>query len=131
MFGSTIRGSAQVRITVKGRSEKPAARTRLSSVLDPVGDGVVAGDLRRAVAVKELGRIGRTVALVEQVEVGIGGNRVAFVDDGGVHPRGQHVRAPGMGGGGDVTVGGGNSVNPAAGRMPSSGVTFGSTACDW
>ncbi|AGL25737.1 hypothetical protein J113_01965 [Mycobacterium tuberculosis CAS/NITR204] len=31
MLGSTMRGSAQVRITLNGRSEKPAARTRLSS----------------------------------------------------------------------------------------------------
>jgi hypothetical protein len=31
ILGSTIRGSAHVRITENGRSEKPAARTRFNS----------------------------------------------------------------------------------------------------
>ena len=44
--------------------------------------------------------------LVEQVEVGIGGDRIVLVDDGAVHPGGQHIRAAGMRGGGDVAVGG-------------------------
>ena len=67
---------------------------------------MVARDLGVAVAGDELRRVRGAVALVEQVEVGSGGDRVALVDDGGVHPGGQHVGAAGVGGRGDVTVGG-------------------------
>ena len=74
--------------------------------LDPVGDRVVAGDLRRAVALDELGRVRRSVALVEQVEFGIGCDGVVLVDDGRVHPCGEHVRAARVCGAGDVAVGG-------------------------
>ena len=50
--------------------------------LGPVGDRVVAGELCGAVALDEIGRVRRSVALVEQVEIGIGCDGVVFVDDG-------------------------------------------------
>ena len=49
---------------------------------------------------------GGPLRLVEQVEIGIACDGVVLVDDGRVHPRGEHVRAAGVRGAGHVAVGG-------------------------
>ena len=71
----------------------------------PVGDGLVARDLRGAVAGDEVGRVRRCVAFVEQVQVGIRCHRVVLVGDRGIHPRREHVGPAGMCSRGDITVG--------------------------
>ena len=53
--------------------------------------------------------------LVEQVEVGIACDGVVLVDDGGVHPRGEHVGPTGVRGAGDVAVGGRQVGEPGRG----------------
>lgn len=84
---------------------KPRGANAFQLFFGPVGDGVVARGLCGPVAGKELRRIRRAVALVEQVEVGVGGDGVVLVDDGGVHPGGEHLRAPRVRGGGHIAVG--------------------------
>ena len=59
--------------------------------------------------------VGRTVLWVEQVEIGIGCDRVVFVDDRRVHPRRQHIGAAGVRGAGHITVGGRQVGKPSGG----------------
>ena len=106
IVGSTMRGSAQVRRTVNGRSEKPAACTRLSSVSAQSVMAWLRAICAAPVALDEILGVRRTVAFVEQVELGIACDGVVLVDDGRIHPRGEHVGTTGMRGAGHVAVGG-------------------------
>ena len=93
----------------------------------PVGDGLVARNLRGAVAGDEVGRVRRSVAFVEQVQVGIRCHRVVLVGDRGIHPRREDVRPAGMRGRGDIAVGWRQVVESGRGAHP---FQRGDVACD-
>ena len=73
----------------------------------PVRDRIVAGNLGGAIPGEEIIAVGRSVLRVEEIQVGIGCDRVVFVDDRGVHPCGQYVRSTRVRRAGHITVGDG------------------------
>jgi hypothetical protein len=72
----------------------------------PGGDAMIAGDLSGAVALDEIGRIGRTILGVVHVERRIDGHRIALVRDRGIEPVREHFGSARMSVRRDIVVAG-------------------------